>query len=160
MLVKLLATLTVLVANVSLGICLVLLYSLADTKESMRLLVAVSGITILCLLVLVTATLDNVSWWTKSSRTSPQNQEVATLAQPQCQRPSSGDPGTSSGSTVTPLLERRMLTSAETGDMPPSYSGLLRGEVVINCSPPCYQDAMDTSNIDEMLTASKETELI
>ena len=66
MLVKLLATLTVLVANVSLGICLVLLYSLSDTKESMRLLVAVSGITILCLLVLVTATLDNVSWWTKS----------------------------------------------------------------------------------------------
>ena len=52
---------------------------------------------------------------------------------------SSGDPGASSGSTVTPLLERRTLTSAETGDMPPSYSGLLRGEVVINCSPPCYQ---------------------
>ena len=66
MLVKLLATLTVLVANVSLGVCLVLLYSLSDTKESMRPLVAVSGVTVLCLLVLVTATLDNVSWWTKS----------------------------------------------------------------------------------------------
>ena len=66
MLVKLLATLVVLVANVSLGVCLVLLYRLSDTKENMRNLVAVAGTTVLCLLVLVTATLDNVSWWTKS----------------------------------------------------------------------------------------------
>ena len=66
MLVTLLATLVVLVANVSLGVCLVLLYRLSDTKENMRNLVAVAGTTVLCLLVLVTATLDNVSWWTKS----------------------------------------------------------------------------------------------
>ena len=67
MLVKLLATLAVLVANVSLGVCLVLLYRLSDNnKENMRHLVAVGGTTVLCLLVLVTATLDNVSWWTKS----------------------------------------------------------------------------------------------
>ena len=75
MLVKLLATLAVLVANVSLGVCLVLLYNLSDNnnndhnnnnKENMRHLVAVGGTTVLCLLVLVTATLDNVSWWTKS----------------------------------------------------------------------------------------------
>ena len=50
----------------SLGVCLVLLYRLSDTKENMRNLVAVAGTTVLCLLVLVTATLDNVSWWTKS----------------------------------------------------------------------------------------------
>ena len=66
MLVKLLATLTVLVANISLGVCLVLLYRLSDTRENMRTLVAVAGTALLCLLVLVTATLDNISWWTKS----------------------------------------------------------------------------------------------
>ena len=48
MLVKLLATLVVLVANVSLGVCLVLLYRLSDTKENMRNLVAVAGTTVLC----------------------------------------------------------------------------------------------------------------
>ena len=65
MLVKLLATLTVLVANVTLGVCVLLLYRLSDTRENMRHLVAVAGTTLLCLLVLVTATMDNVSWWTK-----------------------------------------------------------------------------------------------
>ena len=65
MLVKLLATLTVLVANVTLVVCVLLLYRLSDTRENMRHLVAVAGTTLLCLLVLVTATMDNVSWWTK-----------------------------------------------------------------------------------------------
>ena len=63
---------------------------------------------------------------------------------------SGGDPGAGAGSgceaslsTDTPLLTmgaRGLVTSGEAGgDMPPSYSGLLRGEVVINSSPPCYQ---------------------
>ena len=68
---------------------------------------------------------------------------------------SGGDPGAGAGSgceaslsTDTPLLTmgaRGLVTSGEAGgDMPPSYSGLLRGEVVINRSPPCYQVLEET----------------
>ena len=62
---------------------------------------------------------------------------------------SEDSPGCGSISTLTPLLARRPPTSATaSGDMPPSYSGLLtHGEVVINCSPPCYQVIAGDKNI-------------
>jgi len=63
--VKLLATLTVLVANIVVCLCILLLYQLVNQEENLKYLVAVSCTLLLCLLVIITATLDNVSWWSK-----------------------------------------------------------------------------------------------
>ncbi len=66
-LVKLLAILTVLTANVVVVVCTCLLVQLAhctslDCTPDTRYTVAVLCTSVLCVLVLVTATLDNVSW--------------------------------------------------------------------------------------------------
>ena len=44
-------------------VCVLLLYQLVNQGENMKYLVAVSCTLLLCLLVLITATLDNVTWW-------------------------------------------------------------------------------------------------
>ena len=44
-------------------VCIILLYQLVNQGENIKYLVAVACTLLLCLLVLITATLDNVSWW-------------------------------------------------------------------------------------------------
>ena len=44
-------------------VCILLLYQLVNQGENIKYLVAVACTLLLCLLVLITATLDNVSWW-------------------------------------------------------------------------------------------------
>ena len=72
MFVKAVATVTVLVANVVICICVMILYQLvwagseSLASEDTKYLVTVSCTFLLCLLVLITATLDNISWWSNS----------------------------------------------------------------------------------------------
>lgn len=66
MFVKLVATLTVLVANTVICVCVLVLYQLVNQVDNMRYILAVSCTFLLCLLVLITATLDNISWWSNS----------------------------------------------------------------------------------------------
>ena len=79
LIVKVVATLTVLVANIvvsrlidppspvlsslEVGVCILILYHLLHHGENTQSLVAVSCTLLLSLLVIITATLDNVSWW-------------------------------------------------------------------------------------------------
>jgi len=75
--VKVVATLTVAAANVVVCVCLVLLYQLIQCRvpgavgrhcqaDNTKYILAMVCTSILCLLVLVTATLDNMSWWSSS----------------------------------------------------------------------------------------------
>ena len=66
MFVKIVATLTVLVANTVICVCVLLLYQLVEQVDNMKYILAVSCTFLLCLLVLITATLDNISWWSNS----------------------------------------------------------------------------------------------
>ena len=66
MFVKIIATLTVLVANTVICVCMLLLYQLVEQVDNMKYILAVSCTFLLCLLVLITATLDNISWWSNS----------------------------------------------------------------------------------------------
>ena len=66
---KVVASLTVLVANIGVLVCLVLLAGVLGREggdqqgESMQYGLALGSALLLCTLVLVTATLDNLSWW-------------------------------------------------------------------------------------------------
>jgi len=77
MCVKVVATLTVAAANVVVCVCVVLLYQLVQCRvpgavmkpchtDNTKYILALVCTSLLCLLVLVTATLDNVSWWSHS----------------------------------------------------------------------------------------------
>merc|ERR1719474_1666906 len=75
--VKVVATLTVAAANIVIFVCVVLLYQLMQCRapgavgkhcqgDNTKYILAMLCTSILCLLVLVTATLDNMSWWSAS----------------------------------------------------------------------------------------------
>eukprot|EP00090_Calanus_glacialis_P044015 TRINITY_DN7816_c0_g1_i2.p1 TRINITY_DN7816_c0_g1~~TRINITY_DN7816_c0_g1_i2.p1 ORF type:complete len:471 (-),score=139.23 TRINITY_DN7816_c0_g1_i2:321-1733(-) len=75
--VKVVATLTVAAANIVVCVCVVLLYQLVQCRvpgavgrhcqgDNTKYILALVCTSILCLLVLITATLDNVSWWSSS----------------------------------------------------------------------------------------------
>lgn len=76
LLVKVVATLTVAAANIVICVCVVLLYQLvqcrvpgtvgAHCQGDTKYILAMLCTTILCILVLGTATLDNMSWWSSS----------------------------------------------------------------------------------------------
>jgi len=74
LIIKTAATLTVAAANLSVYVCIILLYQLTQCREesgclggeNTKYVLALICTSILCLLVLVTATLDNVSWWSGS----------------------------------------------------------------------------------------------